>query len=96
MTTRLESEVTRETSTLVRDRLLNVTLIPADPSKGAPDLIELHLKGTQQRKKIPLAVLCEVWPTPTKIEKQESGIQPLTKPEYDALMLALAPFKEAA
>ena len=93
MTTRLDSPVTRETSLEARGRPVNVTLVPADPGRAAPVAIELHLKGTQQRKLIPREILRDaVWPRPKKaaaaVQPQDLGF------DLDELERALAPFKE--
>jgi hypothetical protein len=91
--TKLESEVIRETSLTVRDRLVNVSLVPADPSRGVGDALEFHLKGTQQRKTVPLSVIADaIWPPAKKIEQATKALGF----DLDYLEAALAPFKEAA
>lgn len=94
MTTKLDSPVTRETSIEIRGRLANVTLVPADPARAVPEGIELHLKGTQQRKFIPLPVILEaVWPAPKK--KRAAAIpRDVLGVDLDQLERALAPFKD--
>jgi len=96
MTTRLDSPITRETSLEIDGRLVNVTLVPADPARAAPVAIELHLKGTQRRKFIPLPVILEaVWPAP-KPKKPKHDDRPPVRYDFDLdeLERALAPFKE--
>jgi hypothetical protein len=96
MTTRLESAVTRETSLEVDRRAVNVTLMPADPARAAPVALELHLKGTQQRRLIPLHILVDaIWPP--KIKKNaaapETGALNLDREQLDVLVRMLASFK---
>jgi hypothetical protein len=98
MTTRLESAVTRETSLEVDRRAVNITLMPADPARAAPVALELHLKGTQQRRLIPLHVLVDaVWPP--KIRKAAAAAAPdagelnLDRGQLDVLVRMLAAFK---
>lgn len=98
MTTKLESPVTRETSLQVDGRPVNVTLVPADPARAAPVAIELHLKGTQRRKLIPLATIVDVvWPAP-KPKKPKADNRPPELIRYgcdiDELERALAPWIE--
>jgi hypothetical protein len=96
MTTKLDSPVRRETLIVIRGRLGNVTLLPADPATGAGDAIELQLKGTQQTKLIPLAVLFEAaWPLPIARPERRAELAwcRLSDRELETLERVLSPFK---
>lgn len=66
MTTKLTKPVTRETTQRYRTKAVVVTLSPATAPDlercipGLPERIELHLKGTQQRLRLPLEELLRI------------------------------------
>jgi hypothetical protein len=94
MTTKLDSPVRRETSIVINGRLGNVTLLPAEPERGLPDSLEVHLKDTQQRKRIPLTVIFEsVWPQKARAPRSAAGELDV---DLDELERALAPWRETS
>lgn len=104
--TKLESELTRVTSLVVDGREVDVTLLPADEGTLTPERLQLHLKGTQQYKTIPLTAILKAvgWKVTMPKAKDKSVPDKLiaggrvTEKEFDefmgALEEALAPWKD--
>lgn len=59
MSTKLENEVTRETTLTVDDREIEITLVPMDVGALEPEGLRFHLKGLTAKhdKVVPLPVL---------------------------------------
>jgi hypothetical protein len=81
---------------LVRERTLNVSLVPGDPARAVGDMLELHLKGTQQRKRIPLAAIADaLWPAPIAKEAKRDWYH-MTEADIVALEKLFPPQREGA
>ena len=89
MTTKLESEVTRETRLTVDEREVEVTLVPMDVATCSPEAIRIHLKGLRSGDKIvPLHLLLRALGLQAKLP-QEIRPQVKTREKENAELEAL-------